>query len=102
MKRKIFAKPSLRMKALNRFIKILALLAALFGILALLYFETPFKVVFIVLMAICVILDLVIWQIMLNQIYRMSRTENGDNFHDLFTLFALYQGKEKQRGGKNE
>ncbi len=96
MKRKIFAKPSLRMKALNRFIKILALLAALFGILALLYFETPFKVVFIVLMAICVILDLVIWQIMLNQIYRMSRTENGDNFHDLFTLFASSKG-EKNR-----
>ncbi len=98
MKRKLLYPET---KIFVRLVEILALMAVLFGILALVYFETTskLKTLFIVLMSICLLVDLVVWQIMLNIIYRTSRDENGESFQ---TLFNLYDSSKKHKEEDND
>jgi len=86
-------------KIFVRLVEILALMAVLFGILSFLYFETSLKTLFIVLMSICLLIDLVVWQIMLNIIYRTSRDENGESFQ---TLFSLYDSSKEYKEEDND
>ena len=96
MKRKILYPET---KIFVRLVEILALMAVLFGILSFLYFETPLKTLFIILMSICLLIDLVVWQIMLNIIYRTSRDENGESFQ---TLFSLYDSSKEYKEEDND
>jgi len=77
----------------NQVIAVLIVIALICIILALAYF--PFRIIGTILGCVAAVLAIILWQLILNEAYRKSRSEEGDISYSLFDTYKRKGGRRR-------